>query len=231
MNNKTIIFSAVIASIFFHSNVRPDAQRRKLAFSQIYQTNFWNGDESISGPGSTLKVTRTLQFMLPHIMELLQINSLLDAACGDCNWMLSLKLPISHYTGTDIVEDLINKNRQRYGNAEHTFICLDIAKDPLPRADAIICRDCLAHLSYDEIQETIANFKKSGATYLLATSYPIKENKRDIRSGGFRPVNLQIAPFNLPEPIMAFDELSAEPEMKSARKRMCVWQLDDIKFN
>ena len=52
----------------------------------------------------------------------------------------------------------------------------------------------------------------------------------DITSGDYRPINLLIPPFNFPEPLMAIDELFAEPPMLAVKKRICLWRLKDIPY-
>ncbi len=203
---------------------------RKDAFTYIYNhKEVWDGTESASGVGSTLVATETLRCLLPAILKALDVQVLLDAGCGDLNWIKRIPLHIEHYIGVDIVEDLIQKNTNTYPYDWVQFLCLDITHDNLPASDLILCRDCLQHLSFEDIKSAINNFKKSGATYLLATTYVnLLENKHDIKSGWFHVVNLMKAPYNFPEPIFAFDELSAEDEMRVWRKRMCVWKLEDI---
>ena len=145
--------------------------------------------------------------------------------------MKKLDLGVDRYIGADIVADLIVENQRKYGDYNHEFRCLDVAKDELPRADVVLCRDCLAHLSYEDIVSAIRNIKKSGAAYLLASTFPrMLENDIDIRTGDFRPVNLQAPPFNFPAPIMFFEEVSAEDNMVYWKKTLCLWRLDAIEL-
>ena len=63
--------------------------------------------------------------------------------------------------------------------------------EELPKVDAILCRDCLAHISHADILASLHNFKRNGATYLIATHYPnIRKNMVDVGTGGFYPINL-----------------------------------------
>ncbi len=203
---------------------------RSQVFNYIYQSNHWKETESCSGPGSTLEATKSLRTMLPAMTTLLNIHTILDAGCGDFNWMKELNLDLDLYIGVDIVADLIDRNQARYGNEQRCFLCLDITRDHLPKVEAVLCRDCLIHLSYNEIMQTIRNFKQSGITYLFTSNFTrIIANDCDIRTGDYRPINLQKEPFNFPEPIISFEELSAEPEMKRHGKRICVWRIDNIR--
>jgi hypothetical protein len=219
-------FSA--AALYAHESIEnPDAWRSKV-FSYIYQSNHWKSKESFSGPGSELAVTHEIRTLLPAILKALCVETLLDAGCGDVNWVKELDLDLELYIGADIVGDLIDRNQLCHGNDKRCFLCLDITKDHLPSVDAIMCRDCLAHMSYADIKAALRNFKKSGARYLIASNFPRKSNTVDIRTGDYRAVNLQASPFNFPEPLMTFVELSAEPAMKKAGKCLSVWRFEDI---
>ncbi|HYV13569.1 MAG TPA: hypothetical protein VE980_21875, partial [Pyrinomonadaceae bacterium] len=61
-------------------------------FSEIYQTNAWQDPESVSGRGSTLARTNVITSNLPVLLQELNANSLIDAACGDFNWMRHVDL-------------------------------------------------------------------------------------------------------------------------------------------
>jgi hypothetical protein len=168
-------------------------------FSAIYKDNSWKNQESVSGRGSTLER--------------------IDAACGDLNWMRHVSLQDIHYTGIDIVSDLIERNTRAYANSNRYFIALDITHDPLPRADVILCRDCFIHLSSECIHDAIANFKASNAVYLLATTHIAVEENLEIRSGKWRSVNLQLSPYNFPPPMQQITEDSV------AGKCLGLWEL------
>ena len=69
------------------------------------------------------------------------------------------------YIGADIVEALPRENEKRFGGPQSNrrFVHLDLTRDPLPRADAVLCRDCLVHLSFEHIFRAIDNIRGSGA--------------------------------------------------------------------
>jgi hypothetical protein len=73
-------------------------------FTKIYQENHWNDSESRSGEGSTLENTQNVRNELPIVLKKYKIKSVLDAPCGDFNWMKSITQGISiKYIGDDIV--------------------------------------------------------------------------------------------------------------------------------
>lgn len=99
------------------------------------------------------------------------------------------------YTGGDIVEVLIQENNKKYATGNISFITLDLTKDPLPNADIIIVRDCLFHLSYNDISLFLKNLSKSNIKYILTTGHTGVDNA-DITTGSYRDINLFTKPFN-----------------------------------
>ena len=69
----------------------------EAVFNSIYRNNTWDGDESISGPGASLRHTEAIRRELPLLIERLGIRTLLDAPCGDFNWMKETKLRLDRY--------------------------------------------------------------------------------------------------------------------------------------
>jgi hypothetical protein len=84
-------------------------------FTWIYINNWWDSNESLSGPGSTLKHTNNLRKELPKLVIDFNICSVLDAPCGDFNWMKVLLPTLNvNYIGADIVQDLVDSNNAKY---------------------------------------------------------------------------------------------------------------------
>ncbi len=174
--------------------------RMRRVFTQIYDENLWKAWDTRSGPGSSWEATRTLRNTLAALFKELGIRILLDAGCGDLVWLADITNDLELYLGFDMVPALIERNRVLYGHRKnHFFNVADMSCDPLPRGDALLCRNLLTHLSNSQANDTLRQFKKSEARYLLATTFPDKEN-RDIEAGQWRPVNLTAPPFSLPPP-------------------------------
>ena len=177
-----------------------ELRSNQRTFTQIYRNNLWGSEESVSGTGSTLELSAALSVELPGILTELKAKALLDAGCGDFNWLRSVSLGGVKYIGIDVVEELIERNTKLYGSAERSFMVADITRDRLPSADVVLCRHCLIHLPNRQIKLALRNLAATGAAYLLATSSPNVTFNRDIWPGSFRPINLTVAPFNLPQP-------------------------------
>lgn len=197
-------------------------------FAPFYEENRWGDAESVSGPGSNLARTAKLRRELPGLLEVIGTRTLLDAPCGDFNWIQHTQLGIEQYIGVDVVPDLITRNQQLYGNDERRFRLLDLTRDELPRVDVILCRDCFIHFSYRHIAAAIRNFKRSGSTYLLTNSYPLWRDNANIRTGDFRHLNLALPPFNFPPPLRHIDEKLPEEQDQFFGKILGLWRLSDL---
>jgi hypothetical protein len=73
-------------------------------FTGIFQSNRRIGDESVSGPGSSLEQTIEIRPRLPLLLEDLKVRSLLHAGCADFHWMKDLALGVEEHIGVDIVQ-------------------------------------------------------------------------------------------------------------------------------
>ncbi|HCV97955.1 MAG TPA: hypothetical protein DGJ56_01535 [Verrucomicrobiales bacterium] len=193
-------------------------------FKYIYETNHWDEAESVSGPGSTLEETEPIRRELPALLAELGASSLLDLPCGDFHWMQHTDLSGVRYIGGDLVGDLIERNRAKYASDGVEFKKIDLVNNTLPAVDVILCRDCLVHLSFADAQAALSNIARSGAGWLLATSFPSVTRNDDIVTGQWRPINLTLPPFNLPEPEQVIGENCTESEF--ADKNLSLWPVD-----
>ncbi|MBX2972968.1 MAG: class I SAM-dependent methyltransferase [Flavobacteriales bacterium] len=195
-------------------------------FTRIHDSNYWNSAESVSGTGSELRQTGALVVALPGLLKEFGITSMLDVPCGDMNWMKEVPMDGIRYIGGDIVEKLIQANRERFAaRPELEFRVMDLLKDPLPACDLVLVRDCMVHLPLADIATALHRIKASGSRYLLATTFTRHAGNRDIRMGDWRPVNLEAAPFNLPAPLRTIDEHCEEAEGRYSDKAMGLWDL------
>jgi SAM-dependent methyltransferase len=217
-----------------HVNFRAAADRlRGLglqdAFSHIYSSNLWGGDESRSGLGSAADATRVLRAALPEVLRAVGATSLLDAPCGDFSWLSHVDLGEVRYIGADIVPALVERNTELFADDRRRFVHLDLTVDPLPAADVVLCRDCLVHLSFANITRALANIGRSGAGYLLTTTFTGHEVNLDIEDGDWRILNLERPPFSLPAPMALILEECAEGEGAYADKALGLWRIADLR--
>ena len=203
----------------------------KEKFSEVYERNMFGGRVSRSGEGSDLVQTEIIRRELPRIVKEFSIQTFLDAPCGDWYWMKETNLGVEQYIGVDIVEAMIEKHKKSFGSPAQIFLCLNLATDSLPKVDLIFSRDCLVHLRFEDALKIIANFKRSGAKYLLTTTFIDRTRNHDLvgMDSFWRPLNMRLAPFNFPEPLLIVNEGCAEEAGQYADKSLGLWLLSDIK--
>ncbi len=197
-------------------------------FSETYHKRYWKSRESVSGRGSELGQTTQLRIELPRLLRQFGVQSLLDLPCGDFNWMQHVDLKGITYIGADIVPELVAQNNKNFAREGRSFQHLDLLTDSLPKADCMLVRDCLVHLSFAHIEQALANIKKSGTTYLLATTFPNLEANVDIQTGHWRPLNLQTAPIALPTPLYLFNEGCTESDGAFSDKSLGLYRVSDL---
>jgi hypothetical protein len=221
---------------FFSYLVRRSLGARAASHQPNYEALFTTmveqyrsfGDESVSGPGSTLEQTKTLRERLPLLIESLDIRSLLDAPCGDFNWMQHVALGVERYIGVDILGEVIATNCWRYGNRHREFHRLNITADALPAVDAILSRDFLVHLSFEEIAHCLRRFMDTGARYLMTTTFPALQANEDTLDCRWRALNLCLPPFGFLRPLSLIQENCTENGGRYCDKALGVWSMQDV---
>lgn len=179
----------------------------KDAMEQVYKMKLWGnyGSAFYSGDGSHQQ-----EIVEPYVNV---VNSFLtsfknpltvcDLGCGDFNVGKELVTYAKNYIAVDIVSELIKFNKETFKVANLTFECLDIAKDKIPKADCVLIRQVLQHISNKEIQNVV--HKLYDYKYVIVTEHLPSENfipNIDIISGqGIRlkkqsGVVLTAPPFN-----------------------------------
>ena len=127
----------------------------KDAMEQIYKKNLWGGDNAdfYSGTGSHDPeiVDAYVQAVRSFLSSFEDPIVVCDMGCGDFNVGSRLVQHAKKYVAVDIVEGLIERNRQKYRADNLEFRCLDIAADVWPEGDCVILRQVLQHLSNAEI--------------------------------------------------------------------------------
>lgn len=199
-------------------------------FSDIHRRRAWGDCESVSGPGSGIIRTSAFSDQILRLLEEFGVRTLLDAGCGDFNWLKEVKLDLESYVGVDVVEEIVSELRRKHANEHRRFLNLDIISDKLPQADLILCRDCLVHLSFSQIVAALRNFKRSHSRYLLTTTFTRFDDNAEIAMGEWRPINLQEPPFSLPAPLRLIDEKRSESGGDYSDKHLGLWELKDIKL-
>jgi hypothetical protein len=211
------------------ARVRTSSAAQQATFTTIFKANQWGNTETVSGPGSTQARGADFQQDLISLLDDLKVSSILDAPCGDLNWMRNI---LEHrdlrYTGVDIVDALIDRNASLHGTASRRFLCTDMTRGDLPAADLIVCRDGLVHLSFTDARAAIRNFRRTGSRYLLATTFISRSRNRDVPTGGWRVLNLERPPFSFPAPLALVDERCTHSAGIYRDKRLGLWELASL---
>ena len=117
---------------------------------------------------------------------------------------------------------------------------MNIVTDKLPDADLLLVRDCLVHLSNDNILKFIENVKNSNIKYLLTTSFTDKNIDHEwkksvlnsnIPDGGWRPINLEISPYKLTNPIDIIIENCTEDYPNYSDKSLLLYEVKSLTIN
>ncbi len=197
-------------------------------FKAIAKENTWDESESVSGPGSTVEQTSQLIQDLPRIFRKFNIHSILDLPCGDFNWMQRIDLSSITYTGADIVPEIIERNNNIFGQDQLIFKVMNLIEDHLGKYDLLICRDCLVHFSIQDSILALDNIKESQIKFLLTTTFTEQESNTDIQTGGWRPMNLMVPPFDFPEPLILINEHCTEKGGQFHDKCLGLWKVEDL---
>lgn len=174
---------------------------RTKRFDEIYERGVWRHSDSqmaTSGLGSELAATEIIQHEIPGMLTELGVENLVDLGCGDWTWMSQIQLSC-RYLGLDIVQAVVDRNQARYGSDVVEFRQLDAVTEELPVCDAVLCREMMFHLSFEDARLAFDNIRRN-AKWVIATSDSDIWFNSNIPSGDFRMLNLQRAPFRLPPP-------------------------------
>ena len=199
-----------------------------------FSSRRWRLKETRCGVGSEISYTEGLREELPNLLKQYGITHVLDAPCGDFNWMQHVVPDLGvEYVGGDIVKEIVVRNQSRFGAEGVSFRHLDIINDPLPATEFMIVRDCLFHFSYRDVYGFLENFCRSDIGLLLTTTHlPDDGENRDIRTGDGRLIHLFSPPFCFPQPPLervrdwipphAEREMCLfnKPQVEAARKKM-----------
>ncbi len=146
----------------------------KAVMQQIYDNKMWGGDSTVdffSGEGS-----HAPEIVNPYVKEVTTfLNSfgknviVSDLGCGDFNVGNKLVSYTKKYIAVDIVPELIERNKRLFNYNNLEFKCIDISQDPLPKADCVLLRQVMQHLSNTEIEKLLLKLKSY--KYLIVTEH------------------------------------------------------------
>lgn len=199
----------------------------KDLFRKYYLDNVWGDRESRSGEGSNSEQTAEIRARLPELIAKLGVASIFDLPCGDFHWLSQVPLDLE-YIGADIVPELIEANQRRFAGPRRRFLVLDATRDDLPHAELVLCRDMLVHLALPDIASVLHGVRRSGATWLLTTTFTDRTENTAIETGQWRPLNFTRAPFEWPAPAYLLNEGCSEGDGHWRDKSLGLWKIADL---
>ena len=167
----------------------------KEVFSKIYKENLWHGG---SGTGSKIENVKEYVEVLQKYIDKPEVKTVLDLGCGDWQFSKFLDLSSVSYLGVDVVESVIESNSTSYSASNIKFISRDITTYEVPKADLIICKDVLQHLSNKDVVIILVKIITSSKFSLITNDFkPENTENKDINNGDYRCLDLTLSPFYL----------------------------------
>lgn len=201
----------------------------KQKFDEISVNNFWGSHESVSGPGSEVKITQTVRGCIGQWIQKYKIKVFLDLPCGDANWQHLIEgMDQVEYHGFDIAQNSIDRaKRKNSGNSNMHFGLFDIGSSVPMKADVHMMRDVIQHWPTSFALQALRNSKASGTTYLLASTYPSARGNTEVPFGGYYGNNLQLSPFNFPEPLESCENYDGKYRSMGSKMQLFALQTWD----
>jgi 2-polyprenyl-3-methyl-5-hydroxy-6-metoxy-1,4-benzoquinol methylase len=195
-------------------------------FSAIYRSRAWGSVPDrpfCSGDGSIRE--DAVQPYLRVIRQYIEANDLkqvVDLGCGDFGVGSQLVRSALHYTGVDVVPELVRYNQEHFACRGVEFRCLDIIEDELPEGELCLVRQVLQHLSNEQIWKTLQSLVRYRHVIVTEHVYSgpgLRRNRDKPQGPGTRlpkrsGVFLESPPFNCPAKILLEVPLA---EMESLR--------------
>ena len=186
----------------------------KEIFTKIYEEGAWGRADNLdqkyfSGSGShdDAVTSAYVDAVAKFLSSFAEKPNVVDLGCGDFTVGASIRHLCGTYIACDIVEPLIDWNREKYRNLNVDFRVLDVTEDELPAADVGFVRQVLQHLSNAHIARAVpqlaAKYKYLVLTEHLPSAGAFAPNRdkpagASVRSALNSGVVLTSAPFNLP---------------------------------
>ena len=161
--------------------------------------------ETPCGAGSTLQHTATIRLWLPRLFRELKVETILDAPCGDFNWMSHTDLRGLTYIGIDVDPEHCKRAKETNSIKDckpdrKIIVEHDIVEKVPSCADLMLCRDFWQHLRLERVHKAVESYIDSDIKWLLCTNFQAAKNEDIAADGMFRPLNVTLPPINFPPP-------------------------------
>ena len=150
-------------------------------FTRIYKKNMWGKNrykKFNSGPDSSHPsvINPYINMITDILLKQETKPKAVDLGCGDFGVSVLLTPHLSEYIGVDIVEELINYNRQNFSHLPGvSFKILNIIEEELPEGDICFLRLVLQYLSNDQIKKILPKLNKYKSVF-ITEHYPADNN-------------------------------------------------------
>lgn len=151
----------------------------KEIFAEIYDKGLWGKSQNpdhryFSGPGSHEEsvVTPYIDAVGDFLRSFPEARNVVDLGCGDFSVGSSLRPFCSGYIAVDVVPQVIEYNKSRYGHLDVAFMVLDAIADPLPEGDVVFVRQVLQHLSNNQIMRVVQKLVQAYSFLILTEHLP-----------------------------------------------------------
>jgi hypothetical protein len=197
----SIAAGLIVALAFFYFAIGVGNRPPSLTstFNRIYAEGTWGKDSAgkgTSGSGSTLEITREYRAYIEAFIKTHAVKSVIDAGSGDWSFSAAIDWGDASYLGIDIASDVVEAVRKNHETNKIKFQVGDITED-LPRADLLISKDVLQHLSNRLIHKFIKNNLKTNKYKWVILTHGRSSENHDIPNGGYRGIDLSAPPFEV----------------------------------
>ena len=176
---KSIVPRAGISAWYEHHAKKRRAELARCetpaeTFTAIYRGKHWGRSDDRLDPFYSGLGSRDLKIVGPYVEAVgsflkghgSRLNAV-DLGCGDFAVGGQLRSYCGMYFACDVVKDVIDRHKTRYGNSDVVFQTIDITRDDLPPGDVVFLRQVLQHLSNNDISSIIP--KLHGYKYIIIT--------------------------------------------------------------
>lgn len=171
------------------------------AFTKIYDENLWRLEEQ---PPDIDLLTQRIASTIQDTMRKYKARTVTEFGCGFWNYAKLVDWSGVTYNGYDVAYGPIDYNTNAYGSRTIRFH-QHVDGVELAPADLLISKDVLQHLPTDDVLHYLALFKERFSYMLILNAAAPEENLNGpIEYGGYRPLRLDLPPFN--ETVEIIDE-------------------------
>lgn len=172
------------------------------------------------GSGSDPENAKNYLNILQEYFNDPRFNTIVDLGSGDWRLMEKINIPNNKiYEGFDIVKKVVdNTNKKHSRENVHFYHIHSLEEMQNKKADLLIIKDVMHHWSNKNISYFINNILPNFKYALITNDYDKNADNSDIKAGHFRPINIEIEPYNIKN-----IELIAEYQSHGVIKRIYLY--------